>query len=109
MKSRSAGARQVSNFIGQTNAMAWKNEGKPAGPVTLSNGWAVEVDQNVCIGAAPCTAMAAQSFALDDAGKAAILATIDQDDQETILNAARSCPVAAIIIKDATGKVIFPE
>ena len=89
--------------------MAWKNEGKPAGPVTLPNGWTVEVDHTVCIGAAPCTAMAPNSFALDDTGKAALLATIDQDDQETILNAARSCPVAAIIIKDAAGKIIFPE
>ena len=34
----------------------------------------------------------------------------DADSQETILNAARCCPVAAIRIKDAaTGKQIFPE
>lgn len=87
----------------------WKDEAKPHGPVTLKNGWTVEVDKDVCIGAAPCTAMAAQTFALDDTGKAAILATADADDQETILNAARACPVAAIRIKDATGKQIFPE
>ncbi len=87
----------------------WKDEAKVAGPITLKNGWTVEVDHGVCIGAAPCTAMAANSFALDDTGKAGILATVDQDDQETILNAARACPVAAIIIKDETGKVIFPE
>lgn len=87
----------------------WKDEAKVAGPVTLTNGWTVEVDHGICIGAAPCTAMAANSFALDDTGKAGILATIDQDDQETILNAARACPVAAIRIKDATGKQIFPE
>ena len=87
----------------------WKDETKPHGPVTLANGWTVEVDANACIGAAPCTAMAANTFALNDDGKAGILATLDQDDQETILNAARSCPVAAIIIKDETGKVIFPE
>ncbi|OGI14539.1 MAG: hypothetical protein A2878_02140 [Candidatus Moranbacteria bacterium RIFCSPHIGHO2_01_FULL_54_31] len=75
----------------------------------MNNGWTVEVDRGVCIGAAPCTAMAPNTFALDDSGKAAILATVDQDDQETILNAARACPVAAITIKDETGKVIFPE
>ncbi len=86
----------------------WKDETKPAGPVTLNNGWTVEVDHGVCIGAAPCTAMAPNTFALDDDAKAAILATVDQDDQETILNAARSCPVAAIIIKDAEGNVVFP-
>ena len=53
--------------------------------------------------------MAPNTFALDDAGKAGILATVDADDQETILNAARACPVGAIIVKDETGKVIFPE
>lgn len=89
--------------------MAWKDEAHPAGPVKLANGWTVEVDTNVCIGAAPCTAIAMKSFALDENGKAGVLATADEDDNETILNAARACPVAAIIIKDETGKQIFPE
>ncbi|MEK7549428.1 MAG: ferredoxin [Patescibacteria group bacterium] len=87
----------------------WKDESKPAGPVTLKSGWTVEVDHNVCIGAAPCTAMAPSTFALDDSGKASILATADDEDKEAILNAARGCPVSAIIIKDETGKQIFPE
>ncbi|MBP6929801.1 MAG: ferredoxin [Candidatus Moranbacteria bacterium] len=87
----------------------WKDEAKVGGPIALTNGWTVEVDHSICIGAAPCTAMAPNTFALDDAGKAGILATVSQDDQETILNAARACPVGAIIIKDETGKVVFPE
>lgn len=87
----------------------WKNEASPAGPVTLKNGWTVEVDHAICIGSAPCTAMAPNTFGLEDNGKASILATVDEDDQETILNAARACPVAAIRIKDTTGKQIFPE
>ncbi len=86
----------------------WKDEAKPAGPVTLKNGWTVEVDHSICIGAAPCTAIAASTFALDDSGKASILSSVDSDDQDTILNAAQSCPVGAIIIKDETGKQIFP-
>ena len=89
--------------------MALKDETKPSGPVTLANGWTVEVDRNVCIGAAPCTAMAPGTFGLDDEGKAVVLATADQDSADTILNAARACPVAAIIIKDAEGKQVFPE
>lgn len=89
--------------------MVLKDESKPAGPVTLKDGWTVEVDHDVCIGAAPCTAMAPNTFVLDDNGKAVILATADSDDQETILNAARGCPVGAIRIKDASGKQIFPE
>lgn len=86
----------------------WKNEAQPAGPIKLTNGWTVEVDQNVCIGAAPCTAMAPRAFALNDNGKAAILDSVNEDDKETILNAARACPVSAITIKDENGKVIFP-
>ncbi len=89
--------------------MAWKDEARPYGPVKLANGWTIEVDANVCIGAAPCTAIATKTFALDESGKAAVLATADEDDTETLLNAARACPVAAIIIKDATGKQVFPE
>ena len=88
--------------------MDWKDNLKPAGPVVLKNGWTLEVDHGVCIGAAPCTAMAPNTFALDDDAKAAILATVDEDDQETILNAAQSCPVSAIRIKDASGNQVFP-
>ncbi len=86
----------------------WKDESKSAGPVTLKNGWTLEVDHGVCIGAAPCTAMAPKTFALDQENKASILATVDEEDQETILNAARGCPVSAILIKDASGQQIFP-
>ena len=89
--------------------MALKDESKPSGPVTLANGWTVEVDRNVCIGAAPCTAMAPNTFGLDDEGKAVVLATADADSTDTILNAARACPVAAIIVKDKDGKKVFPE
>lgn len=89
--------------------MALKDEAKPSGPVTLANGWTVEVDRNICIGAAPCTAMAPNTFGLDDEGKAVVLATADEDSSETILNAARACPVAAIIVRDETGKQVFPE
>lgn len=89
--------------------MTWKDDAHPAGPITLANGWTVEVDKNVCIGAAPCTAVAAKTFALDEEGKANILSTVDEDGAETILNAARACPVAAIIIKDESGKQVFPE
>lgn len=83
----------------------------PANPyqAKTENGWTIEVDPNVCIGAAPCTGVAPQSFALDDAGKAVILRSVDQDTADNILNAARSCPVSAIKVTDPTGKVVFPE
>lgn len=89
--------------------MAFKDQNNPHGPITLKNGWTVEVDRSVCIGAAPCTAMAPNSFTLDGESKAAILEGIDNDDMDTILNAARACPVAAIRIKNEKGEVVFPE
>jgi ferredoxin len=89
--------------------MELKDQQKPHGPITLKNGWTVEVDTTVCIGAAPCTAMAPNSFVLNDDGKAAILQGIDSDDMDTVLNAARACPVAAIRIKNEKGETVFPE
>lgn len=86
-----------------------KDSANPSGPVTLPNGWTVEVDRDLCIGAAPCTAIAAGTFGLDEEGKAVILPTADEEAAETILDAARACPVAAVIVKDENGKQLFPE
>ncbi|MFQ5492996.1 MAG: ferredoxin [Candidatus Dojkabacteria bacterium] len=69
----------------------------------------VEVLQEPCIGAASCVAIAAETFELNEANKAYILET-DWDSDDLVLAAAQSCPVFAIIIKDAkTGKQIFPQ
>lgn len=86
-----------------------KDAAKPHGPISLKNGWTVEVDPNVCIGAGPCVGVAPQTFALDDAAKATLLESCDQDDAETILNAARSCPVSAITVKNERGEILFPN
>lgn len=73
------------------------------------NKYIVEIDREVCIGAASCVAIAANSFVLDQQNKVLILeGTWDSD--EILLAAAQSCPVFAIKIKDAaTGRQIFPE
>lgn len=86
----------------------------------------VKVDRALCIGAASCVAIAPKTFELDAEGKAVILRkdgtkssdiiqyeNID-DTEENILNAAKSCPVDAIIITevDDQGKEIrqvWPE
>ena len=41
--------------------------------------------------------------------KAVIPQTIDEDELETILAGAKSCPVDAIIIRDQNGKKIYPK
>lgn len=66
------------------------------------------VDRSLCIGAASCVVIAPQTFALDEENKAVILDAQGHDDQ-TILDAAFSCPVAAIIIHDENGNQIWPD
>jgi ferredoxin len=69
----------------------------------------IEYHRDACTGASTCT-MAEHTFAMDDENKAILINNSDtEDDDEIILAAAQSCPVFAIIIKDAaTGEQIFP-
>ncbi len=68
----------------------------------------MRIDQDLCIGAATCVAIAPKAWALDDQAKAIILDTADQESDETLIEAAKGCPVMAIIITDENGKQIFP-
>lgn len=68
----------------------------------------ITIDRGLCIGAASCVAVAPKAFSLDEQAKAIILPTVSEETDENIIDAARSCPVAAIIIHDNTGKQIFP-
>ena len=70
----------------------------------------VKVDRTLCIGAASCSAVAPDAFDLDTEGKAVIkkkdgtqtsqyVAFEDINDEAVnIQNAAKSCPVNAIVI-----------
>ena len=86
----------------------------------------VKVDRSLCIGAASCVAVAPNTFDLDREGKSVIkkkdgTTTSDfvnyadiGDDAKNIENAAKSCPVNAIVIVevDDNGKEIrqvWPE
>lgn len=70
--------------------------------------YSIEILRDVCIGAASCVAIAPDTFALDSENKVVIVES-DWDEEEIILAAAQSCPVFAIVIKDAeSGKQIFP-
>lgn len=66
------------------------------------------IDRNLCIGAATCVAIAPKAWALDDEAKAIILDTSEEETDDTLLEAAKGCPVMAIIITDETGKQLFP-
>ncbi|MBI4053977.1 MAG: ferredoxin [Candidatus Doudnabacteria bacterium] len=68
----------------------------------------IEVDRNLCIGAASCVAVAPGVFELDNENKA-VVKDPKGADEDTIMLAAKSCPVLAIKIFGKDGKQIFPE
>lgn len=67
----------------------------------------IEIDYDLCIGAASCVAVAPDVFDLDEKNKA-ILIDPKGADNEAILLAAQSCPTQAIRLYDEKGKRIFP-
>lgn len=85
-----------------------KDPKNPSGPVIVHK-YKVWVDRALCIGAATCIAVAPNTFELDSEAKAVILETTDQDTIETIIESAKACPVAAIIIEDEKGNRVFPK
>ncbi len=68
----------------------------------------MRIDRNLCIGAATCVALAPKAWALDDEAKAIILDTAAEESDDILLEAAKGCPVMAIIITDETGKQVYP-
>jgi ferredoxin len=67
----------------------------------------LEVDKDLCIGAASCAVIAPLTFGIDEKSKAYIVSK-DIDDYETILEAVKSCPVSAIVLKNESGEQIWP-
>jgi len=86
-----------------------KDQKNPSGPVKVKGKYKVWVDRNLCIGAATCVAVSPKSFQLDNEAKAVIVKTIDEEELEKIIEAAKACPVAAIFVEDEKGNRIFPK
>ncbi len=75
----------------------------------------LNVDQDKCLGAESCSALAPLVFALDishfkDGAPLAMREVMDRTvDSETIIRAAVSCPYKAILVKDAeSGEELVP-
>lgn len=69
----------------------------------------VTIDRDLCIGAAPCVAIAPEVFELDAEGKAIVIDPRGTDD-ETIMLGAEACPTLAVILFDEeSGQQIFPK
>ena len=67
----------------------------------------VKVDRELCVGVSNCVAIAPTVFKLDGQNRAAILDP-GSVDEETLMEAAKSCPENAIIIEDDDGNQIYP-
>lgn len=68
----------------------------------------IVVDRVKCIGANSCVAVAPGVFQLDNENLAYVV-NPDSTDEDTIMLAAQSCPVLAVLLYDENGKQIFPE
>lgn len=86
-------------------------EDKPArtGDPTAEQ-WGVEVDQNRCQGSGTCESLAARYLALDPVTHRASVRQQVISADDAILDAARSCPMEAIVVTaKESGKLLYPE
>ena len=67
----------------------------------------VKVDRELCIGISNCVAVAPTVFKLDDQNKVVVLDP-GSVDEETLMEAAKSCPENAIILEDDGGNQSYP-
>lgn len=67
----------------------------------------IRVDRNLCIGAGTCSVIAPEVFELDGELKATVKDP-NGAPKDKIIDAAKSCPVLAIILEDDDGKQIYP-
>lgn len=67
----------------------------------------IRVDRDLCIGVGNCVAYAPTVFELDEENKAVILDPSSVDDN-TLLEAAKTCPESAILVEDDKGNQLYP-
>lgn len=67
----------------------------------------VRIDRDLCTGVSNCVAVAPTVFKLDEERKAVVLDPSSVDD-DTLMEAAESCPENAVIIEDDEGNQLYP-
>ncbi len=73
----------------------------------MSEHWKTIVDRDACLGSGVCAATAPRHFRLDDGKSRPIQEDIEPDD--TVLDAADTCPAEAITVHDAAGRRLAPD
>jgi ferredoxin len=74
----------------------------------MASKYKIKIDKDKCIGCGTCSAIAPKTFKLDKDNKAKVIDPEGNNDK-TILQAAQSCAVQAIELKDKDGKKVFPK
>ena len=81
----------------------------------------IKVDPELCIGAASCVTVSPEFFQLNDKNKAVVMdhgadgnlyervVEVSDEEVESILLSAQSCPTLAISVFDENGNQLFPE
>lgn len=67
----------------------------------------ITVDRDLCIGVGTCEVVAGKTFELDDEIKAVVKDPNAYGD-DVIIEAAKVCPVFAIMLEAEDGKQIYP-
>lgn len=68
----------------------------------------IKINKEKCLGCGACAALAPNTFIIGEEGKS-IVKNQTGDNEELILQTAKSCPAEAIELEDENGKKIWPK
>lgn len=73
----------------------------------MDESWTVTVDHNVCARSGTCVALAPKYFELSDGASRPVNEIVEPDD--SVLDAADTCPTQAILVHDAAGNLVTAQ
>jgi len=68
----------------------------------------IEIDRELCIGAASCIGVAPEAYELDEENIAVLKSGWKSLDDDTLIASAESCPTKAIFLYDENNEQIYP-
>lgn len=70
--------------------------------------WKIKIIRDRCIGSGLCVDVAPNTLELDGDG-IPVVTNATGDDDDAVLDAARTCPVGCIELRDASGNQVWPD
>jgi len=68
----------------------------------------IEVERELCIGAASCIGIAPEAYELDEENIAILKSGWESLDDDTLIASAESCPTKAIFLYGENNEQIYP-